>query len=136
MKKRSFGLGKWNGPGGKVLEGETIKQAMVREVGEEIGVVIDPAKLKKISENHFNFIDKPEWSQICHVFEAREWRGEPAESEEMAPKWFAESELPYEKMWEDDRHWLARALSGEKLESHFQFNQKGEIAGPFEIKTI
>jgi 8-oxo-dGTP pyrophosphatase MutT (NUDIX family) len=36
MKKRGFGVGKWNGPGGKVQEKETILQAAVREVKEEV----------------------------------------------------------------------------------------------------
>ena len=31
MKKRGFGAGKWNGVGGKVKDGETIKQAAIRE---------------------------------------------------------------------------------------------------------
>ncbi|MDR0650832.1 MAG: NUDIX domain-containing protein [Candidatus Peribacteria bacterium] len=36
MKKRGFGVGKWSGPGGKVEEGESISQAAVREVEEEV----------------------------------------------------------------------------------------------------
>ncbi|MBI2030953.1 NUDIX domain-containing protein, partial [Candidatus Kaiserbacteria bacterium] len=39
MKKRGFGTGKWNGVGGKVHDGETIEQAAVREVHEEIGTI-------------------------------------------------------------------------------------------------
>lgn len=30
LKKRGFGLGKWNGFGGKVIAGETFTQAAVR----------------------------------------------------------------------------------------------------------
>ena len=35
MKKRGFGMGRWNGFGGKVEAGETIEDATRREVGEE-----------------------------------------------------------------------------------------------------
>lgn len=32
MKKRGFGVGKWNGFGGKVQHGETLEEAMKREL--------------------------------------------------------------------------------------------------------
>ncbi len=35
MKKRGFGIGHWNGFGGKVEEGESIEEAAKREVKEE-----------------------------------------------------------------------------------------------------
>ncbi|HET8669978.1 MAG TPA: NUDIX domain-containing protein, partial [Candidatus Saccharimonadales bacterium] len=38
MKKRGFGINKWNGVGGKVDEDETIEQAAIRECQEEITV--------------------------------------------------------------------------------------------------
>lgn len=38
LKKRGFGTGKWNGFGGKVEPGETIRQAAIREMKEEAGI--------------------------------------------------------------------------------------------------
>ena len=38
LKKRGFGSGRWNGFGGKVEEGETIEQATLRELDEEVGI--------------------------------------------------------------------------------------------------
>ena len=38
MKKRGFGVGKWNGFGGKLKEGEDVKAALAREIKEEIGI--------------------------------------------------------------------------------------------------
>jgi len=34
MKKRGFGMGRFNGVGGKIEPGETIEQAMIRECQE------------------------------------------------------------------------------------------------------
>lgn len=40
MKKRGFGEGKWNGPGGKLQKGETAEDACRCETLEEIGVTV------------------------------------------------------------------------------------------------
>ena len=56
-----------------------------------------------------------------YVVRLRDCSGEPTESEEMAPRWFASSAIPYEQMWADDEHWLARVLDGESVEGRFTF---------------
>ena len=40
MKKRGFGIGKWNGFGGKVKDGETIRECAMRETQEECGLEV------------------------------------------------------------------------------------------------
>jgi len=45
FKRRGFGVGKWNGPGGKVETGEELEQAVIREVKEETG--LEASDLKK-----------------------------------------------------------------------------------------
>lgn len=52
---------------------------------------------------------------------AKEWLGEPIESDEMMPKWFPIDEIPYENMWPDDIYWMPHILKGEKLEANFFF---------------
>lgn len=49
MKKRGFGVGKWNGFGGKVEAGETIPDAAAREVREECGYIVKPSELGILS---------------------------------------------------------------------------------------
>jgi 8-oxo-dGTP diphosphatase/2-hydroxy-dATP diphosphatase len=39
MKKRGFGVGRWNGFGGKVENGESIEEAALRELNEESSLV-------------------------------------------------------------------------------------------------
>lgn len=128
MKKRGFGAGKWNGVGGKVKDGETIKQAAIRETQEEIGVTLQ--SLEKVAVLDFYFPDVPEekeWGQQVTVFITDKWEGEPKESEEMAPRWFKIEDFPYNQMWSDDIHWMPKVLSGQKIKGRFIFSGEGEL---------
>ena len=127
MKKRGFGVGKWNGVGGKVATGESVPEAIIREASEEIGVRIAAPEAKPRARLRFYFDGKPEWNQECHVFVAKKWQGEPKESDEMKPRWFPIAKLPLEKMWVDDPLWLPRVLAGESLEAEFCFNSDGTV---------
>lgn len=120
MKKRGFGMGRWNGVGGKIEPGETIEQATARECREEIGV--DPGDLEKVA--HLTFVFSEGRADIlAHVYVTRSWTGEPVETEEMAPQWFALADIPYKEMWQDDEHWLPHVLNGKKLHASFMFDQ-------------
>ncbi len=136
MKKRGFGVGKLNGVGGKVQEGETVPRAAVREAHEEIGVTIREEDAVPVARLHFVFAEHPEWEFDCHVFTAEAWQGEPAESEEMAPQWHPTDAVPFDQMWIDDVHWLPRVLSGERLEAEFLFGGDGQSILEQHIVTV
>ena len=106
MKKRGFGVGKWNGAGGKVNPGESYEQAAIRECQEEVGVT--PDVLRKVGELHF--FDLPDVEHYCHIYTTAEWEGEPRESEEMRPQWFDDTSIPFDDMWPDDRLWIPLML--------------------------
>ncbi len=106
---------------------------LFREVKEETGVDIkDP---EKVGVMRFRFPYKPEWDQDVHLFLVKNWEGEPQESEEMMPKWFKFQEIPYDQMWDDDKHWLPHILKGEKLEASFIFRE-GEKIDNHDIKIV
>ena len=124
MKKRGFGVGKWNGTGGKALSNESIFGAAVRETEEEIGVKVKD--MEKVAVLSFFFPSNKEWDQDVHVYLVRDWEGEPVESEEMFPQWFDVGSLPFDSMWDDDKYWLPKVLKGEKLKADFTFDNKGD----------
>jgi len=141
MKKRGFGKGKWNGVGGKMdsKKGDkSIAAAAIRETQEEIGVKVK--EMEKVAFLNFRFPYIPEkkqneWNQDVHVFLVRDWEGEPIETEEMAPKWFKLTDIPFEKMWDDDKFWLPHIVEGRKLKARFVFRE-GEVINEKNIKII
>ncbi len=134
MKKRGFGIGRWNGVGGKMDERDkTIEDAAKRETEEEIGVFAN--ELKKIAEMSFYFPHNSAWDQLVHVYFSESWIGEPKESEEMSPKWFSAKEIPFQEMWPDDEFWLPEVLRGNLLKATFKFGENDVILEK-EVKII
>ncbi len=125
MKKRGFGMNKWNGVGGKVEPGETIEQSAIRETEEEISVIIKD--IVKVAELTFYFSENPDWDKVVYVYFAENWEGEPIESEEMKPQWYTVDSIPYENMWPDDIFWLPEVIKGQKLKASFTLDSHDTI---------
>jgi 8-oxo-dGTP pyrophosphatase MutT (NUDIX family) len=124
MKKRGFGMGRWNGVGGKVKENEeTIEKATKRECMEEIGVNISTDDLKKVAELSFYFPHNSEWNKLVHVYFAENWDCEPRESEEMKPEWFSPKDIPFKDMWEADMDWLKKIIKGDFVIGEIKFGE-------------
>jgi mutator protein MutT len=124
MKKRGFGVDRWNGVGGKIEPGETIEQAAARECFEKI--TVKPDALEKVAYLTFTFPDGTT-DVLTHVFVAHKWDGEPTETEEMAPRWFSQNNIPYDTMWQDDRLWLPHVLAGKKIVATFAFDEHEQM---------
>jgi 8-oxo-dGTP diphosphatase len=117
-KKRGLGAGKINGPGGRIEAGETPLQAAIRETQEELCITPHAPRLR--GELCFQFVDG--LSLHVHVFMATGWTGTPTETDEAIPLWVDEADIPYDRMWADDRHWLPRMLRGETFHGRFLFD--------------
>ena len=117
-KKRGLGAGNINGPGGRLEPGETPVQAAVREVEEEL--CITPEEVSHCGELSFQFVDG--LSIHCTVFRAESYQGTPAETDEAIPLWTPVDQIPYDKMWADDRCWLPLMLNRTPFKGHFIFD--------------
>ncbi|MBX2866882.1 8-oxo-dGTP diphosphatase [Candidatus Kaiserbacteria bacterium] len=125
MKKRGFGAGRWNGFGGKVEEGESIEEAVQREMKEECGVRV--SDIQKHGVLDFSFAHSPEEILEVHIFKAETFSGEPVETEEMKPQWFKTKEIPFTDMWPDDIYWVPMFLEGKKFKGRFHFGEEDVV---------
>lgn len=74
--------GYWEFPGGKLEAGETVEQALRRELIEELGITIGPATVWKVTEH-----DYPHALVRLHWCIVREWTGDFEMREGQAMSW-------------------------------------------------
>ena len=120
-KKTGLGAGKIVGLGGHVEGLETAAQAAAREVTEESGIQVAADSLREAAHITFLFPTRPAWDMTVDVFTSGTWCGEPAETEEIRPEWFPVADLPFDRMWDDGKHWVSRVLGGERLRATFSY---------------
>jgi 8-oxo-dGTP diphosphatase len=128
-KKTGLGKGKVNAPGGKVDPGETPEACAVRECQEELGITV--SNLEYCGQHRFQFVDG--YSIHVWVYRTRDFAGEPVETREAKPLWVPVDEIPYEKMWEDDRLWLPMVIAGERFRTRWIFD--GDTMLDYDIQT-
>ncbi len=68
------------------------------------------------------------------VYLCSKWLGEPTETGEMKPQWYKTSEVPYDKMWKDDKYWLPKVIGGKFVEAEFVFDDNDDVLSHI-IKT-
>jgi 8-oxo-dGTP diphosphatase len=121
-KKRGVGAGNVVAPGGKIESGERPREAARREVREEVGIEVHD--LGKVAELSFTFGAEP--FMFVHVYLTESFSGTPTESPEGDPAWYDLEDLPYDRMWDDDRHWLPPVVAGEAVAGEFRFDADGD----------
>ena len=118
-----FGEGRWNGVGGKLKAGEAPREGAAREALEETGLRVSNLKPHGVLNFYFGQKAVPDW--VVHVFSTGSFEGGLEPSEEGTLRWFALDEIPYDEMWQDDRHWLPLLLEGRRFNGDFYFNEDG-----------
>lgn len=135
-KKTGFGVGKMVGLGGHIESGESAKQAACREVFEEAAVRVAPHELNDVGTVEFVFPARPVWNMNTVVFTASAFDGEPAESDEIRPKWFDLDQLPLSDMWQDAEHWLPPMLTGRRLAVRVTLNADNETVADAYLEEL
>ncbi|WGK68450.1 8-oxo-dGTP diphosphatase [Candidatus Haliotispira prima] len=119
----AYAHGLISGPGGKLENGESLEQCVVRECCEEIAV--EPHNFCLRADLFFHFTNGVRMRGYAYFTD--EWSGEPQSSEEAIPFWCKRDRLPLHQMWDDDALWLPYVLQGGRVRGYFIFDDDNRM---------
>ena len=76
--------GLWEFPGGKVEDGERPEQTLIRELKEELGILVNEACLAPLTFASHSY---PDFHLLMPLFVCRRWEGTPMELEGQELAW-------------------------------------------------
>ncbi len=107
-KDEDENAGKWIGPGGHLLEGESPEECVRREFREETGLELRDLRLRGI----ITFI-LPDWgNELAFLYTAQADAGELPDCAEGVLRWVPVDEAENLPLWEGDRIFLPLLRSG------------------------
>lgn len=82
--------GLWEFPGGKLEPGEPPETALVRELREELGIMVREESLKPLNFASFSY---PDFHLLMPLFACREWSGDLIPLEKQKISWVKVTDL-------------------------------------------
>ncbi len=119
-----FGAGIYSGPGGKLDREELPLECLERELQEEFCIQIDRTRVEQVATILFWAGGEPHFKVF--VYRVLGFTGEPRKTNEMTPEWFPRDELPFDRMFEADRHWFGKAVRGERFSANIRYGEPGK----------
>lgn len=124
-KEKDIHLGKFNGLGGKFLDGESPEDCVHREVKEESGLTLIAPTLKGIM-TFPKFKDNLDW--VVFLYTATQFSGELIECDEGSLEWIETQKLHELPLWEGDYLFLEWLKQNRFFSAKFNYIEKKLIS--------
>lgn len=128
-KKNDINKDKWLGIGGKIEEGESPEECIVREVKEETGLTLKKYQLRGIVTYVSNKLE----TEYMYIFTATQFEGELIECNEGDLKWIDKKKIKTLPTWEGDYIFIDK-LQKDKGFFSAKFQYYGEKLINYELK--
>jgi hypothetical protein len=92
---------------------------------EEAGITVTDIVQHGVLD--FRFAEDESEVLEVHIFKATRYTGSIKETDEMRPKWFSLSDIPYKDMWPDDQFWVPLFLEGKCFVGAFLFGPNDTV---------
>jgi 8-oxo-dGTP diphosphatase len=117
-KENDYHKGKWNGLGGKLEQGESPEDCVIREIKEETGLTIKNPRMH-------GFITFPLFDQIddwyVFIFSAEEYEGILIDSPEGNLAWVPNDKLTSLNLWDGDKIFLEWLFEDKFFSAKFNY---------------
>lgn len=108
-KNNDLNEGKWIGVGGHIKTCESIDDALIREVNEETGLILNSF----IKRGIVRFIND-DYSEIMHLYTSNSYSGDIIDCDEGILKWIPKNEIFSLNLWEGDRIFLNKLINDDE----------------------
>jgi 8-oxo-dGTP pyrophosphatase MutT (NUDIX family) len=131
--ERGPSKGKWNFPGGKIEDGESIVQCAIREVIGETGLTMHDTF-------YHGFVDAYHGNDgVCnrvHILSSESFTGKLRSSIKGEVTWIPKVRVPVRKMWHDVQIWLPHIEHRREFRVVARYNnERGDVLEGLEIKV-
>jgi 8-oxo-dGTP diphosphatase len=103
--------GKWEFPGGKVEEGESPEEALVREIKEELNIDIRAKDCEPFWFLSHDYVADFGFHLLMPVYRCRMWEGAPQAMEHAAIKWCCPTKMHEMDMIEADAELVEKLIA-------------------------
>ena len=128
-KEKDINKDKWIGIGGKVEDGESPEECLIREVKEETGFTLKKYKLRCL----VTYVSTTWETEYMYVFTSNEYEGQQIECNEGALEWIEKEQITKLNTWEGDKIFIDK-IQNEDGFFTIKFEYDGEKLIKYELK--
>lgn len=129
-KENDINKNKWLGVGGKLEEGESSEECIIREVKEETGLILKEYQLRGI----VTYVSTTWETEHIYLFSSNDFEGNLIECNEGDLEWIDKDKIMLLDTWEGDKIFVEKLLQNSNTFFSVKFEYDGEKLVNYKIK--